>query len=681
MHPNVAGASCYYSRNSGTVPENTAAAFPYAGMGFRPDPPMSRDNNFAVWLFDAQANFGEFAMSNIPFVEGGLESPFNTKVQSDHESLTSRSQIDLTPPRQVDLSDKMMTEYRRQEVLHWFQIFRRKQPKYEQIIANIVHESGGDLPALSLDMMKDCLAEFWEKVSPGLPIVHHPTFSCNQCSIFLLMVMIALGAASLRARDSTGKLSGHGGFADVIIDGLRWEILTSDDAQPPVALWVAQALLLLEIYEKLYSSRRFHERSHIYHSATLMLLRRGSPLIGRSGSESPPNERAGSDQAQSSELDSRTSWIRWAETEAMHRVVFVAFMMDIIHAAMFGHTADMAPHEIRLPLPCDDNLWTASSPQEVRHLDANFRMYGVKSILFLDGLKRALHGQEVRTHLFGRMIIMSGLLSVGWHLSHRETHLKWLEFATPSSDTQDKWRKMLLRAFDYWKESFDMAIGSDSTPETDGQGSGANGPIHSASVLYHLAHISLHADIIDLQVFGGAKRLLGRKISSRDYENIAKRMNTWARQASTRHAVLHAFKLLYRVMLDPRPRKRGNAYQQQHNTPPTIHYSIHSEPDPHRPWILYYAVLCIWCHVQALGGSPILAPSSRGDYDGRIADYLRDAAMRDELDATTASGLREGLPLLLEVLRGILADSHSKILKEARERLRICREILTGTVE
>lgn len=689
MLPKPTQPTNFYNREPASVPA-------YPSVAFQPDQPISRDNNFAVWLFDPSVNIGEFPVSNIPFLEGGLESPFNTNIHYDYESLTSRSQVDITPPRTLDVTDELLTECRRQEVLHWFQVFWRKQPKYEEVIANLVHESGGDLPALNLEMMKDCLAEFWENVSPRLPIVHQPTFSCNRCSIFLLMIMIALGAASLRARDLTGNLSDHSGFADVIIGGVRWEIFPSDDAQPPVALWVAQALLLLEFYEKMYSSRRFHERSHIYHSATLTLLRRGSPLIGRSGSESPPNEQTSEEQAQGNSLDSRTLWIRWAETEAMHRVVFVAFMMDVTHAAMFGHAADMAPHEIRLPLPCDDNLWTASSPDVVRQLDANFRMYGVKAISFLDGLKRALHGQEVRTHLFGRMIIMCGLLSVGWHLSHRETHLKWLEFASPSLDTQINWRGMLLRAFDYWKDSFDTAMGLDSVSETNSHRSGANGPIHSASLLYHLANISLHVDIVDCQVYTGAKRLLGRKVSSRDYENVCKRMKTWAYQASTRHAVIHALKLLYRVLVDPRPKKKSQlnvfaaAQQQQQPTPPTpvpmaIQYSIRSETDPHRPWIMYYAALSIWCYVQALGGPPIYTPAAvrlpqGSEIEKRVAEYLQDTSSKEDLDPRIMTRLRDGLPQLLDTLQGILTDAPSELLKEAVDRLRVCRDIILGRV-
>jgi hypothetical protein len=677
----------YYSREPPPMSE-APAMITYANVQFQGhDEQLSREN-FAVWLFDPQASFSEFSVANIPFLEGGLESTFNSNIHYDYESLTSRSQLDPTPPRQVEVSDEMLSELRRQEVLRFFQVFRRKQPKHEPHIISLVQESGGDLPALNLEMMRDCLQEYWDHVSPRLPIVHQPTFSCNRCSVLLLMVMIALGASSLRSRDTTGNLTQYGGFADVIISSVRWEIMTAEEASPPVGLWVAQALLLLELYEKMYSSRRFHERAHIYHSATLTLLRRGSPLIGRAGSESPPEEeRASSDphQPHGVGLDSRTWWVRWAETESMHRVVFASFMMDIIHAAMFGHAADMAPHEIRLPLPCDDNTWTASSPDHVRQLDVNLRMYGVKQISFLDGLKSALHGKEVKTHSFGRMIIMSGLLSVGWHLSHRETHLKWLDLRTPSMETQDNWRKILLRAFDEWKESFDMAIGTTEGGDNGSRGP-MNGPIQSAAVLYHLAHISLHVDIVDCQVYAGAKRLLGRKVSTRDYHNAVSRMKGWSHQASTRHAVLHAFKLLYRVLVDPRPKKRSTGFVSLPPVdPPAGHYSCRSEPDPHRPWIMYYAVLSIWSFVCAFhGGSPrarttqVSVSGAAGSYR-KIAAYLSKVAGLDELDEQLASTLLEGLPDLLEALGGIFGDAHSDLLQEARDRLKFCRDMLAGT--
>ncbi|KAK0720122.1 fungal-specific transcription factor domain-containing protein [Lasiosphaeris hirsuta] len=680
----------YYPREGPRLPDQPAVVS-YHNVDYSHDE-ISRVN-FAGWLFNPQATYENFPDYQLPFIDGGLESTFNNNIHYDYESLTSsRSQLE-TPPRFAE-SDELITEFRRQEVLRWFQMFRQKQPKSEPLIVNLVHDSGGDLPALNVEMMRDCLQEYWENVSPRLPIVHQPTFSCNRCSVFLIMVMVALGAASLRSRDSSGSLSEYGGFADVIISGVRWEIVTAEEASPPVGLWVAQALLLLEFYEKMYSSRRLHERAHIYHSVALTLLRRGSPLIGRSGSESPP-EVAASSESHGVGLDSRTWWSRWAETEAMHRVVFAAFMLDIIHAAMFGHAADMAPHEIRLPLPCDDNLWTASNPDTVRQLDQNFRMYGVKNISFLDGLKRALHGKEVKTHSFGRMIIMSGLLSVGWHLSHRETHLKWLDLTTQSTETQDNWKKILLKSFDDWKTSFDIAqgaLGSPTPTDPSAQRSGSNGPIQSAAVLYHLAHISLHVDIVDCQVYAGAKRLLGRKVSVRDYANVVARMKVWAALPSTRHAVLHAFKLLHRVLVDPR-RSASERKRQDIggiNLPPieVQSYSCRNETDPHRPWIMYYAALCIWSFVRAISHhDSIQEPPAQSSMPPRptkslpvnyrrVVAYLSNIASLNELTEAASTTLGDGLADLLDALHSIFSEAHSELLQEAHDRLKMCKEAL-----
>lgn len=660
--------------------------------GSYPSDNQMNQGNFAAWLFDPQTTYGDFSVSNLPFLDGGLESTFNNTIQYDYESLNSLSPIAPTPPRHPDAPDEWITEARRKEFLQWFQMFRKKQPKYDSLMPSLVHESGGDLPALNVEMLRECLKEFWDNVSPRLPIVHQHTFSASRCSVFLLLVMIALGAASLKTRDRTGQRSEYGAFADVIIGGVRWEILTSDDSAPPANLWVAQALLLLEFYEKLYSSRRFHERAHIYHSSFLTLLRRGSPLIGRNGGDSPAEPEALNDRGASGmPLDSHTWWTRWAETESMHRVVFAAFMLDIIHAAIFGHSADMAAHEIRLPLPCDDNLWAANSPDEVRQLDANFRMYGFKQVSFLDGLKSALHGKEVKTHSFGRMIIISGLLSVGWHLSHRETHLKWLDLRTPSSEVQDNWRKMLLLAFDNWKGSFDIAMSGSMTETPSSQLHGgqkrgiSNGPIHSAQLLFHLAHMTPNVDIIDCQVYAGAKRILGRKVSARDYANAMKRMVAWAKLGSTRHAIYHAFKLLHRVLVEPSaPGRRHTQSQSLMDIDmATTMYSIRNEPDPHRPWIMYFAVLTIWSFVQALGrstGKPLSlqSPNMGSTTNGRMAEYLSRVAALPELDERSAGMLHDGLPDLLDVMVGILEEADTELLVEARERLRVCKEMILG---
>ncbi|KAK7755114.1 hypothetical protein SLS62_002929 [Diatrype stigma] len=685
--------SFYTSRDNAAMHDQSSFA-PFPGVQV-PSGSDLEPGNFAMWLFESRQNTGDFSMMNGLFQEGGLESPFNNTLHYDQESLASgRSQITLTPPQLSDVADNLLSEFRRQEILRWVRLFRQKQTRSDPVLDNVLREVGGDIPGLNLELMRNCIHQYWNIVSPRMPIVHEPTFSPSRCSIYLLMVIIALGAAQICNQDPTGQMEGYGAFANLIIWNVRSEILNTENASPPVDLWVAQALLLLEFYEKMYSSRKLHERAHIYHPLTLNLLRRGSPLIGGAGSESPPDEQNGEEHPATS--DARTSWTRWADTEAMHRVVFAAFMMDIIHAAMFGHAADMAPHEIRLPLPCDDDLWSASSPENLRQRESSFRFYGWKPVSFLDGLKNAIHGREVRTHSFGRMIIMCGLLSVGWHLRHRETHLKWLETSSNSADTREKWCGMLLKAFDDWKSSFDQAMGTiDSESSGHGHISRSNGLVQSAAVLYHLAHISLYIDIVDCQVFARATRLLGRKVSTRDYTNVVARMRAWAGQLSTRHAILHAFRLLYRVLVDPRQTRMTN--HQNSGSVYGIQYSCRDDPDPHRPWVVYYATLSIWSFVRALNKASTSVSSSNTSADanagrsrqfltsappaqqhapGGIHEYLSNVAKLTELDVGTARTLADGLPELLMAIGALSSESHSEILQEAHGRLEVCREML-----
>ncbi|PTB78774.1 hypothetical protein M440DRAFT_1390380 [Trichoderma longibrachiatum ATCC 18648] len=207
---------------------------------------------------------------------------------------------------------------------------------------------------------------------------------------------------------------------------------------------------------------------------------------------------------------------------------------------------------------------------------------------------------------------------------------------------------------------------------------------------------SLHADIVDCQVYAGAKRLLGRKVSSRDYANVIKRMSAWSGMASTRHAILHAFKLLHRVVVDPHPRRRNSPHHHNHhhhnhhhNHPehqhPAVQYSVRNEPDPHRPWIMYYAVLSIWAFVQALGRPPgkgFPLPTSQLGHSSyaRMVEYVSGVAALNELDERASAALHEGLPDLLDVMVDILEEADAELLVEARERLKVCKEMLLGGI-
>lgn len=451
------------------------------------------NDNFAAWLFESpNSHDGGFNLTSGPFLDFGLDySPQNIW---DLDPLT----VDFTHSPN-EHAKGAISEHRRTEIVSMLLQFLSKQRVQHSNRAadHVLFVADHSFPNLTIELLDRFVSNYWTKVSLQMSIVHQPTFSSDSCHLLLLLAMISLGAADLVKSQPKGCLVDWKELADLIMTHLRWEIFTDEDAEPPVQLWVAQTLLLLEFYEKQWSTRRLHERAHIHHASTLTLLRRGSPLVGRTEDETLPSEvpsrctspagRSNAARAPSQPVD--TWWDHWVRSESFNRVVFAAFYMDTLHALMYGHAADMAPYEIRTTLPCDDSLWTAKSADEVRRLDVNLKMYGIRSFPFLEGLKQSLHAQHVQTHSEARMLLMSGLLSVGWHVNRREKHLQFLETA-PSVREQGRWRSLLLNAFGHWRSSFDEAVGVRSgtvpaTKETD-----------AATVLFHLAHMTMHADLI-----------------------------------------------------------------------------------------------------------------------------------------------------------------------------------------
>ncbi|KAG5925384.1 hypothetical protein E4U42_004336 [Claviceps africana] len=645
--------------------------------------------NFADWLFDAQSADDEFSDTGLPFREGGLGPAFHRDVCSDHKFSLSPSSEKLRHQLFGDYQEVFLTPQRREEILDWFREFRSRQPRFDLQMLVLLQErnetadqgspdlpdSKEDLPGVSLIMLQDCLNSFWFTVAARVPVVHQATFSPNSCPILLLLVIVALGAACLKSQDPHGRWSEYGAFAECIMVSVRWEIMASEDMLPFATLWVAQALLLVEYYEKLYSTRQLHERALVHHASFLTLLRKGGPLIGRFGLdfESPGD---GDDIPPDMVVDARTWWFRWAETQAMHRVIFVTFMMDILHAAIFGHTAIVGAHEIRLPLPCDDCLWTATTPESVRQLDANLKIYGVREVFFLDGLKRTLHGKDVNTDSFGRMILLCGVLSIGWHLNHHATDPSWLELRNAVSETREKWRELVLDAFREFPRSFDISTSDSLTDEAPGLRSLPNGPVNSAYLLVHFAHISIHADTVDLQVYGGAQRVQGRKIGGASFAAAASRLATWARQPRSRLAVLHAFKLLYRILVDPNPGKRHDPEQT-----PAPQYSVLMESDLHRPWIIYLSTLTIWTFVRVLGGPPENKSNAQAsqptgtaqDTYERMIRYVTPVSAMHDINDETVETLHDGLLDLLEVVTDILTGCYTDLLMEARNVLAVCK--------
>lgn len=704
---------------------NSAYNYPMFGSDEYGNAAYGLADEFTAWLFN-DANSGSNDYSPTTFMPNYVEPPVNVAhgpafLQSPASSDNVKSALSHTMSvtsilDNTERSQYIMSEDKRQELLTLMQtqflerphdaVKKRKDSVFEGDV-----DSEGHI--LSLRMMHTYIGSYWYHQHAQLPILHKPTFSADKTPNLLLLAVIAIGAATLDKAYGTSLTDSAAEFANFILWHLRWEIVRDADFRPPAKLWVFQALLLVEVYEKMYSTRALHERAHIHHDSTLTLMRRGSSLLGRSASDTPPTGRD-SDKPSSVNgpggHNSEESWHRWIQTEATRRAAFGAFVLDSIHATMFGHSAKMVAHEMRLPLPCDEGLWTAASPAEAARVQSALHTNGVKPTMFLDGLKKTLNGQRVRTNSFGRTILMAGLLSVSWHMTQRDLQISSLGPRTANSfGGLDKWKSVLLRAFDNWKRDFDEALAesapapSSPTIRHSSTLTGAHGTptsVHaflrpvddenifeSRTVLHHLAHIAAHVDVVDCQVFAGANRLLGRSVTPKDFSIIREKIERWSSKASARDAAFYALKFIAQVIVPPEgvDGSEGNAATQAglglsryygHASPilpQAFEQRMYIARDDfllNRPWVLYISALVVWCYGFALEG-PIQPAPRQEDFDTYekkekdMLDYLRRVAgVRAPDDLEHVAGKNRCLGLLM-ILKDSFGSTRWELTHEA----------------
>ncbi|KAI9833573.1 MAG: hypothetical protein M1826_007187 [Phylliscum demangeonii] len=615
--------------------------------------------------------------------------------------------------------ESLLTEPKRSELLALIE--RRFQESDQAPVSKskaelLAGDRDDDAHVLSLRMLQIYIWSYWYHFHPQLPLLHYPTFDADQTQPILLLAMIVIGASCLEKVHGDRATRAGAKLATFLAWHLRGEIFSHAHFQPPAKLWTFQALLLLELYEKLLSTRRLHERAHIHHATTVTLMRRGHSLIGQRLGETPPSGR---DERSSSHGSGGLLvgvggvagpgrpgppppdrwWSEWITAEATRRAAFTAFMLDALHATMFGHSIVMVVHEIQLPLPVDETLWGATSSAELGRLENQLAARGAKRVRFLEGLKIMFGGQSVETGVFGRTILMAGLLCVSLHMIQREVQLSSLGV---KHFGRDRWRGSLTRAFDRLKADFDAAIRAhpESAASSTAVGPCAGAEAHavrdaialeSIEVLHHLAHMATHVDIVDCQILARAGRLLGRHIGPQDYLSAQRRMKEWAVTAKGRDATFYALRFLCHVLLGPRapppvpatlaPPPPGTATTTTAAPADYPGYAAREDYLMNRPWVVYFAGLVVWSYGYVLEGAiqpyerpPVTAAQKQQDmWD--FLDRVRGLRSPDELLLVPRRNRAVGL---LMVLRDTFEDTRWELLTEGSRLLGNCIDMLVG---
>ncbi|KAI1177452.1 fungal-specific transcription factor domain-containing protein [Nemania sp. FL0916] len=653
-------------------------------------PYISIPEDFVAYLFNttspntSPSTVGHIIQRNPYSNYGDYQQQYNV-----HYSGPDGVPLGYFPPGQVmavtnlldpNLPESILSEEKSQEI---FDLIKEKfhednHAPVERQGENLLEgDRNDDEHMLSRKMMQIYIGSYWLHFSDQVPILHKPTFSPDRTPNLLLIAVMAIGAACLDRSHGPKVTQAGANLSNFLAWNLRWEIFMDVNCRPPAKLWAFQTLLLLELYEKMYSTRELHERAHIHHATTITLMRRGRSLIGKSALDSPPSARddrstsAGSRQSSTSGPAHTPDewWNNWITNESTRRAAFVAFLIDSIHATMFGHSTVMVAHEMRLPLPCDDQLWKAKSGAEVGRIESNHMSNGIKPMPFLEGLKRTLAGQEVHTNPFGRQILMAGLLSVSWHMNQRDLQVSSLgQNMSQALGGRDKWRGTLMRAFDAWRNEFDKSLQNMNMafdPYVHDKRNDANVVFESRTVLHHLAHMAMHVDIVDCQIFARAKRLLGRAIGSQDLSSAQRRMKDhWAPSARARDATFYAVKFLLSVLLDG------------------TQYCARDDVLLNRPWVLYFAALVVWCYGFAIAGPcpGHVVPSNPEEKYAQMRDYLeRLGSIQTPDDLKLMKDVNKS-SALLSVLKDAFASTRWELLHEGATLLDNCIQLNSGAM-
>ncbi|KAJ9139426.1 Transcription factor [Pleurostoma richardsiae] len=488
-------------------------------------------------------------------------------------------------------------------------------------------------PLLSMASLQEFCDLYFTRFNTAYPLIHHATFNPSQAEPLLLLSILLLGATY------SGKDAHQ--LAVCIHDVIRPRIFAHAGFSAKPDLWVLQTILLVECFGKSRAGQKQHDMSHLFHGLLINLIRRSDyqsvKPVGLEGRDPNPD-------------DLELVWRQWAQDEEKKRLVLLCFMWDTQHAVLFCQSLCMSAFELRTPLPCSQTLWEAPSAEEWKEVSQV--QPAQKELLFLQALKAYLtptSPHSSHTNALSRILLLHGLMSISWDMQRRDqTSLGVVNFAGGTN-----WRDRLADAYDLWKADFDaycmevalrqrQSLASEpardtedcSSSSTDLEAARKEFATFSASynAVYHAANVLLHSDFLDIQIYAGARHILGRPVQRADYLRSERVVKRWAAQGLSPAAESPGS---YTPDSNRAPDDGGScaaAAKAAWHAACLLHDASNNLDDFdamglfHVPWCLYLATLTCWAFHHARPGR------AAEDDDGEI---VWDA--RREMDGLVAS--------------------------------------------
>ncbi|KAJ5611188.1 hypothetical protein N7510_007907 [Penicillium lagena] len=155
---------------------------------------------------------------------------------------------------------------------------------------------------------------------------------------------------------------------------------TRDNSVHNTPLWLVQAMLLNVIYGHTCGDKTSADIAST-HCAALVSLARAAELThhldpknlpqdhlnaGFNGGQQQPSGENNSDNWMSPSFNQpkeRRDWLNWKVVEERKRTLYAIFVLSSFLVSAYNHAPALTNSEIRLDLPCEEDLWAAESPQ------------------------------------------------------------------------------------------------------------------------------------------------------------------------------------------------------------------------------------------------------------------------------------------------------------------------------
>lgn len=149
--------------------------------------------------------------------------------------------------------------------------------------------------------------------------------------------------------------------------------------KPP--LWLVQAMLLNLIFGHNCGDKQAADVASTHCAALVSLAKAAGldrPAADASHTPGSPNDATNGDvemrdgslppelsqKSPSGEpVDEHAQWIRWKQVEERKRTYFAVFSMSSLLVSAYAHAPRILNSEIRLDLPCEEDLWSVDNPQ------------------------------------------------------------------------------------------------------------------------------------------------------------------------------------------------------------------------------------------------------------------------------------------------------------------------------